>query len=90
MNPRIIEILPFRSGWRVRGAEADPALLFLAGPSAVEHAIEYAWSSTRHGTGEIRLLALNGEVIMAMPFGEKRQRLRPNRSMKSRKSPKSP
>lgn len=84
MTPDIIEIQPFRSGWHVRGAEAEPALPFFAGPAAVEHAIEYAWEHTKHRTGEIRLLARNGEVIMAMPFGKKRQRSALNRSMKSR------
>ena len=73
MTPHIIEIQPFRSGWHVRGAEAE-STPFFAGPAAVEHAIEYAWANTHRHTGEIRLLARNGEVIMAMPFGKKRQR----------------
>ena len=69
MTSRIIEIQPVHSGWQVRGAEATSTPPYFTGPSAIEHAIEYAWERSRQRSGEIRLLARNGEVITAMPFG---------------------
>ena len=68
MTGQIIEIQPFHSGWQVRGVEVS--LPFFTGPSAIEHAIDYALEGTRHHTGEIRLLARTGEIIAATPFGE--------------------
>jgi hypothetical protein len=73
LTPQLIEIQRFRSGWQFRGAEAGHTPFF-TGLSAVEHAIDYAWESIKDRFGEIRLLARNGEVIMAVPFGEKRPR----------------
>ena len=70
MISQIIEIQPFCSGWQVRGVEAESSLPFFTGPSAIEHAIDYAWERTRHRAGEIRLLARNGEIISALSFGE--------------------
>ena len=70
MSAQIIEIQPFHSGWQVRGVEAAPSLPFFTGPSAIEHAIDYAWERTSYGPGEIRLLARNGEVITALAFEE--------------------
>ena len=70
MISHIIEIQPFCSGWQVRGVEAELSFPFFTGPSAIVHAIDYAWECTRHRAGEIRLLARNGEIISAMPFGE--------------------
>jgi len=70
MVAQIIEIQPFCSGWQVRGVEAESSLPFFTGPSAIEHAIDYAWECTRHCAGEIRLLARNGEIISAMSFRE--------------------
>ena len=64
MTAQIIEIQPFHSGWQVRGVAAN--LSFFTGPSAIEHAIDYAWKYTRHRPGEIRLLARNGEIITAI------------------------
>ena len=72
MTAQIIEIQPFHSGWQVRGVEAAASLSFFPGPSAIEHAIDYARGGTRHRTGEIRLLGRNGEIITAMPIGESR------------------
>ena len=72
MNAQIIEIQPFHSGWQVRGVEAAASLSFFTGPSAIEHAIDYARGGTRHRTGEIRLLGRNGEIITAMPIGKSR------------------
>jgi len=71
MISHIIEIQPFCSGWQVRGVEAEPSLPFFTGPTAIEHAIDYAWESTKYRAVEIRLLARNGEIISAMPFGER-------------------
>ena len=70
MTAQIIEIQPFHAGWQVRGVAAN--LPFFTGPSAIEHAIDYARGGTRHRTGEIRLLGRNGEIITAMPIGESR------------------
>jgi hypothetical protein len=72
MIAQIIEIQPFHSGWQVRGVEATATVPFFTGSSAIEHAIDYAREGTRHCTGEIRLLARNGEFVTAMPFGESR------------------
>ncbi|MBA3960677.1 MAG: hypothetical protein H0X40_02090 [Chthoniobacterales bacterium] len=69
MTSRIIEIQPVHSGWQVRGADAASAPPYFTGPSAIEHAIEFAWERACQRTGEIRLLARSGEVITAMPFG---------------------
>jgi hypothetical protein len=73
MTAQIIEIQPFHSGWQVRGVEAAASLPFFTGPSAVEHAIDYAWEGTGKRDGEIRLLARNGDIISAIAF-EKRRR----------------
>ncbi len=61
---------PHRQKLRQQFVEAEPSLPFFTGPSAIEHAIDYAWECTRYRAGEIRLLARNGEIISAMPFGE--------------------
>jgi hypothetical protein len=50
----------------VRGVEGAASLSFFTGPSAIEHAIDYAREGTRHRTGGIRLLGRNGEIITAM------------------------
>ena len=84
MTPRIIEIQPFRSGWQVRGAGAATTPPFFTGPSAIEHAIDYAWERAQNRIGEIRLLARNGEIIMALPFGDKQQRPPSTSSVKLR------
>jgi hypothetical protein len=71
MIAQIIEIQPFHSGWQVRGVKAAASLSFFTGPSAIEHAIEYARGGTRHPS-EIRLLGRNGEIITALPIEESR------------------
>ena len=66
---QIIEIQLVCSGWQVRGVEGEARGPFFTGPAAIEHAIDDAREGTRHGAGDIRLLARNGEIIAAIPFG---------------------
>ena len=73
VTTQIIEIQPIHSGWQVRGAEAAASFPFFTGPRAVEHAIDYAWESIAQRGAEIRLLAMDGQIVGAMAFEKRRE-----------------
>jgi hypothetical protein len=66
----VIEIRPFRNGWKVFEASgAEP--LFLD----KEQAIDYAKGRACFRSGEIRILDLSGAVKRIIPFSEADRKL---------------
>ena len=66
----IIEIRPFRNGWKCFEAPGvEPVFL------NQEHAIDYATGRACFRSGEIRILDSSGEVARIIPFSETDRRL---------------
>lgn len=65
----LIEVRPYRSGWQVY--EMPGVAPFYIGPDAFDHALGYAKSRLRYGSGEIRVLNAAGEVTQTILSDEK-------------------
>jgi hypothetical protein len=70
MTPTIIEIRPFRNGWKVFEAPGvEPVFL------EKEQAIDYAKGRACFRSGEIRILDSTGAVARIIPFDEQGRKL---------------
>jgi hypothetical protein len=66
----IIEIRPFRNGWKVFEAPGvEPVFL------NQEQAIDYAKGRACFRSGEIRILDISGAVVLIIPFDEQGRKL---------------
>lgn len=86
MTAQIIEIQPLRSGWQVRGIDSTLTPPFFTGPSAFECALADAWENTGAHSGEIRVLARHGKVLLSIPFGRTREQCVPDAAVGDRAS----
>jgi hypothetical protein len=69
----IIEIRPYRGGWRC--FEAAGVQPFWIGNGAKKDAISYAKGRAKYGRGEIRVLNPDGSIECIIPFGESANKL---------------
>ena len=65
----IIEIRPFRNGWKFDAPGVEPVFL------EQEQAIDYATGRACFRSGEIRILDSNGDIERAIPFSDADRRL---------------